>query len=457
MASSTAFDVDSLSEVIAVGTAFIQGGLSTKMTYGAVALMALWMFMLTIMHLRAIVSNARMLKIVLSSLSEFREQMNVAPQQPADSTFPGQADFAALAQTLQCIDAKLLQMSQENEQVRSFCSELHENKTVQVMEKGINKLMTLADKIHTMVDNWTREVPPKIKEIWTFTSAVPAMQKGLSVFALDTQKAFALHETLSDGILRQGREALQLLQSELRAHSEKLTELKAFAEELKSTCKQTSLDLHVGRTKAEQKQDNVHNDVKATQHTLRGLNPLVPGMKTLTDKIDNALNYHVQANQHDTKVSEEIQNLQESTGNTESRALRLESLLVALQDTVAEVQDACFQVRESQNIVQENLQTVLERTPKLPKRNPPAAEPTASMPPSQSQAQTQQNAPSMQMPTTPPVHPEVSQPIRLSEHLHPQPLLGRDTQQPIYMVQQDPLQRISTADLLRALMARGNF
>ena len=453
MASSTAFDVDSLSEVIAVGTAFIQGGLSTKVTYGAVALMALWMFMLTIMHLRAIVSNARMLKIVLSSPSEIREQMNVAPQQPADPTFPGQADFAALAQTLQCIDAKLLQMSQENEQVRSFCSELHENKTVQVMEKGINKLMTLADKIHTMVDNWTREVPPKIKEIWTFTSAVPAMQKGLSVFALDTQKAFALHETLSDGILRQGREALQLLQSELRAHSEKLTELKAFAEELKSTCKQTSLDLHVGRTKAEQKQDNVHNDVKAAQHTLRGLNPLVPGMKTLTDKVDNALNYHVQANQHDTKVSEEIQNLQESTGNTESRALRLESLLVALQDTVAEVQDACFQVRESQNIVQENLQTVLERTPKLPKRNPPAAETTASMPPSQSQAQTQ----SMQMPTTPPVHPEVSRPIRLSEHLHPQPLLGRDTQQPIYMVQQDPLQRISTADLLRALMARGNF
>ena len=158
--------------------------------------------------------------------------------------------------------------------------------------------------------------------------------------------------TLSDGLLRQGREALhqlqgeqraqaeklQAIQGDLRTQSDKLAELKAFAEEQKSTTKQMSLDLHVGRTKAEQKQETMQKDVTATQHTLRGLNVLVPNSKTMTDKLDDAIGYLVAANQKDDKFSENMEDLQECTANTEDRALRLESLVAAVQETLGEIQ-----------------------------------------------------------------------------------------------------------------------
>ena len=132
----------------------------------------------------------------------------------------------------------------------------------------------------------------------------------------------------------------------------------------------------MGRTKAEQKHDSLQKDVTATQHTLRGLNILVPNSKTMTDKLDNAMGYLVAANQKDDKFSENMEHLQECTANTEDRALRLESLVAAVQETLGEIQDVCLQVREAQNLVQEGVQNVLERTPKLPRRNPPRSDTT---------------------------------------------------------------------------------
>ena len=88
-----------------------------------------------------------------------------------------------------------------------------------------------------------------------------------------------LQETLSDGLLRQGRESLHYLQNEQRAQADELTEIKTIAEEQQGA-KQLSLDVHVSRTKAEQKLDALQKDVTGfiawTQLAIRGLNVLGP-------------------------------------------------------------------------------------------------------------------------------------------------------------------------------------
>ena len=455
-------DVENLGEAITIGSLFLH---NHKAVAGLGALVILWMLFLTFLHFRVSASNSRALRALVLTMRSLEQQLTTVADSRS-TTVADSSGSSTLANTLQCLDAKMLQLGRESEQMRAFIAELQATDVIPAIEAALRNVSATTEQTHQTLATWMKEVPPKIREIWGFAAQIPTSHKALSVLAVDTQKAFALHETLSDGLLRQGREALhqlqgeqraqaeklQAIQGDLRTQSDKLAELKAFAEEQKSTTKQMSLDLHVGRTKAEQKHESLQKDVTATQHTLRGLNILVPNSKTMTDKLDNAMGYLVAANQKDDKFSENMEHLQECTANTEDRALRLESLVTAVQETLGEIQDVCLQVREAQNLVQEGVQNVLERTPKLPKRNPPQSDTTQTATPAASSQNMPQHAHSA-MPTEP------TQPIRLSEHIH-QPMLPRDSQAPIYMVH-DPLNRdlsrIPTHELLRTLLSRGNF
>ena len=104
--------------------------------------------------------------------------------------------------------------------------------------------------------------------------------------------------------------------------------------------------------------------------------------------------------------------------------------------------DILQQVREAQTLLQDNSRQILGRTPKLQRRNPP---------------DTPTTTPSTSATPMPPATEQASHPIRLSEHL--QPVMPRDAAN-IYMVPNPNvgnLSHVPTSELLRTLLARGQF
>ena len=387
----------------------------------------------------------RTLMMTLQSLDEQIKGLN-RPGQDEAHTATG-ISFAGLESAVQCVDAKVLNLNKALEEI------MQSGPSIAAIEKNTNASMEMVQQHGTVLQTWGKEVPPRIKEMYGFTSILPSLNKAIQAMALDTAKQFSLQETLSDGLLRQGRESLHHLQGEQRAQAEKLTEIKSLVEEQKGSDKQLSLDIHVSRTRAEQKLDTLQKDLSNfsswSQSAIRGLNVLVPNSKDLKERIDNAVDYLARNHTHNERAAENGQILAESTANTEQRALRIEQIMVGLQDAVNELQDICLQIKESQNMVQEQIQTLLERTPKLPPRRPPQQDAPSGPPSGSSQPGQAQQAPGQ----APQIPMEASQPIRLSEHL--QPVLQRGDPH-IYMMQ-DPLRGVSTGDLLRTLLARGNF
>ena len=465
--TAVGLDVTQLGDAIALGTSIMQGN---SLVYTVCIFISLWLLMLTVTQYTMQMRNSRTLRALVTLLNAVESQLK-----PNDMSTPSDItsllDSEKIESALQCLDAKMLQLGTESQQLRTYIAELQAGDKLNNMDLTIQRVLDLAGSTTKMMETWMREVPPRIKDIYNFTSGLNTTHKAVSVMALDMQKSFSLQETLSDGLLKQGREALHYTQSEQKAQAEKLNELKqdqkaqaekvgelkVIAEELRNSVKQVSLDVHVSRTKSEQKQDALQKEFTGmaghTQSSFRGLNVLIPSWKELKDIMNNAIQYLVQANQHDSKMKEDMQTLSESSVNVENRALRLESQVAVLQETLTEVQDTVLQVREAQNLHHEQLQQLLERTPKLPKRTPP---PTESAAPPQS---TPQGTPPVNQAPPPESHmrftQDSGQPIRLADHL--QSALPRDSQTPIYMLQQDPLARISSADLIRALLSRGTF
>ncbi|CAE6943418.1 unnamed protein product [Symbiodinium sp. CCMP2592] len=363
-----------------------------------------------------------------------------------------QKEFAAL----QCVDAKLLQIQKEFGEIKHFILELQMEEVFPKLSEAVGEAVAHSKATAQMMEEWKKEVPPKLREVYGFASTLPALNKLVQSMGIDTQKSFALHETLLDGLLKQGRDSLHHIQSEERAQSDMI-------KEIKSDLKQVSLDIHVSNTKLEQKADSIQKDLASLtgcfQSTLRGFNPLIPLSKTLKDTLDNVVDYCVKANQHDHAMASQGHATQESAANAEDHGVRLEALVGGIQQTLTEVAELCQQTNEFHNLIHEQVAQILERTPKLPKRSPPQTEappPTTTSPPPMAQQPAQPPQP-MPMP-----HPcahggplDAGHPIRIADHL--QPLVrGGQSQNPIYMVQ-DPLGRFSTHELLSALLGRSNL
>eukprot|EP00439_Symbiodinium_sp_Y106_P085406 s905_g28.t1 len=382
------------------------------------ALICLWMLVLTVTQCTMQARNSRTLRAVVTLLNSVEGQLT-SSSMTSSLSLTGMLDSDKIEGTLQCIDAKMLQLSTESQQLRAHVSDLQANDKLSSLDLTMQRVLDLADNATKLMEAWTKEIPPRIKDIYQFTSGLNTTHKAVSVMALDMQKSFSLQETLSDGLLRQGREALQHTQSEQKSQAEKLNELKtdqkAQAEklgELKVITKVITEELRNSIKQALQKEFT--GMAGHTQSSFRGLNVLIPSWKELKDSMNNAIQYLVQANQHDPKMKEDLQTLSESSVNTENRALRLESQVAVLQETLTEVQDTVLQVREAQNLHQEQLQQLLERTPKLPKRTPPPTE--AAAPPQTAQGPQQ---PSHALTLPPESHmrfpPDNSHPIRRRE------------------------------------------
>ena len=273
-----------------------------------------------------------------------------------------------------------------------------------------------------------------------------------------------------DGLLRQAQDIVRCVQTETKEVKDKLqTETKEIKDKLikvdtvldgiAAACKQLSLDIHVAKTKQEQRMDGFVADFKQhVGHTKNGLNslgPVVPSMKTALDHLQNTVDYLATAYKANERVEPVVHNLQEQTNNIEDRLVRLESLVMGVTDTCNDNSEMCQQLKEAVNLLHDHTNMVLERLPKLPKRTPPSQDQpsSTSTAPTQPQVQTQST-------TVPTIGPTVDAgiPLRLSEHLMP----VQRAQEPIRFElrpssSSSQLQHVPTDELLRCLLSRQNF
>ncbi|CAE7359531.1 unnamed protein product, partial [Symbiodinium necroappetens] len=356
-----------------------------------------------------------------------------------------------MANTMLCLDAKILELNNETQRLRKSIGDLNHQMGLQQPGSSEEAIQPLKDLLLTLVDKHK-----KIAEALPVVHTIPALTRTCQTLGLDTQKQFSMQETMSDGLLKQGRETLQCLQSDNKSTHDRIIKLDALTQELKEMLKQLGIDIHVTRTKMETKLDSTQADLKRfqgeTNYSFRGLNVLVPNHKTLVDTQKDALDYLVRANQSESSRHDLVQHTLDTVSNVEDRLVRLESICMGSTDVINETSDQVQQLREAHNLMMEQVTTIVERTPKLPKRNPPQADAASSTtPPPQQSTPPMPSMPTAPMPSVPIIDP---QPIRLSDHIQP---LVRD-QGGIYMLGgNSTLRNVSTQELLQDLQLHVQF
>ena len=214
-----------------------------------------------------------------------------------------------------------------------------------------------------------------MKDVHTFTTPLSQMNKAVAALALDCQKQFAMAETGQDGVLRQGREALQYTQNEFKALGERVAAVETTLEALRADSKQASMDLHVARAKPEQKADNIQQELKQArrlvtlQHegTQRGY-PRKLRISKIASRTSLAMRLPLTSVIR--KMRKSVLQILEAANNTENRLAHMEGIIGSLQQGLDEVGDILQQVREAQTLLQDNSRQILGRTPKLQRRKP---------------------------------------------------------------------------------------
>ena len=261
-------NTDTLSDAIALGSILLKGRLLwVSATLGFVILGMLLMSCNTC-------RPHRKLQTVLWKVNEILLQLEKNADGP--TPLPGIApapDLSSLESPLQCIDAKLLQLQLDKEarEIRRFIASLDSEQALGELEKLMQTNLKVSEVSHDQAQQWQANVPPKINEIHQFCAGIQGMSKSLQATGLEMQKSFAIAETTSDGLMNQNRECLMLLQSDNKATTECLVRAESALDEIKGSIKQLSLDVHVSRTKGEQRLDALSKELK--DH-VGGLNPL---------------------------------------------------------------------------------------------------------------------------------------------------------------------------------------
>ena len=359
------------------------------------------------------------LRIQLRALATEMSALRADVQMP--STGPGTSDGSTttLDDTLmRCIDAKLLDISGQTTALKTLLGSLEAQQTIARLEEIQDALSNHRVTQEQLLES-VAAIAPKMTAVQGVADQLSPMSSAQQSMALDTKKGFAATETHIDGVLKAQQDTMRCLQSETKELKDKLIKIDTVCDGLTASAKQLSLDVHVSRTKQEQKMDNYIQDYNkfqgATNSNLRALGPVMPAIKTVTDHLNNAMDYLAKAWQSYERTEPVIHNMQEQVNNIEDRLLRIESLVGGNTDTANECSDMIQQLKESQNLLHDNLSQVLERLPKLPKRQPPSQE----APPASTSSQAQ--VPQQQPPTPIPVQTSVDTgiPLRLSEHLMP--------------------------------------
>ena len=359
---------------------------------------------------------------------------------------PSNADASADSTVFQCIDAKLLDIATQAGALQRLLGSLDAQQTVARLEE-IQDLLQNNRVTQDQLLSSMAVLPPKLTEVVAKVSPLAAGQQSLT---LDVKKSFAAADTQADGLLKQSQDNLKCLQAEAKELKDKLIKIETVSDGIASACKQLSLDIHVSRTKQEQKMDGFLTDFKQfagqTNSSLRGFGPLMPGLKTTHDHLNNAIDYLATAFKTDERVEAVLHNMQEQVNNIEDRLLRLESLLVGVNDLCNENTDVGQQLKESLNMLHDNVGNVLERLPKLPKRSPPSQEapPPAATQPAPAPAPAQSST-------------DAGIPLRLSEHLMPVQRAQEPIRFEIRSAANSQLQHVPTDELLRVLLTRQQF
>ena len=219
--------------------------------------------------------NSRTLRALVTLLNAVESQLKPNDMSTPSPTSPSLLDSEKIESALQCLDAKMLQLGTESQQLRTYIAELQAGDKLNNMDLTIQRVLDLAGSTTKMMETWMREVPPRIKDIYNFTSGLNTTHKAVSVMALDMQKSFSLQETLSDRPFEagQGSAPLHAVGAEgpgwknstsssrtRRLRLRKSGNSRFIAEELRNSVKQVSLDVHVSRTKSEQKQDALQKE-----------------------------------------------------------------------------------------------------------------------------------------------------------------------------------------------------
>ena len=367
---------------------------------------------------------------------------------------PHSADTA-----LHCIDAKLLDIASQTASLQRILGSLEAQQTIARLEE-IQDMLQSTRVMSEQVLASAAALVPQVTAIQEKTTQIEPLMTGQQAMALDIKKNFASAETQSDGLLKQSQDTLKCVQQEAKELKDKLIKLETINDGISAACKQLSLDIHVSRTKQEQKMDafltdfkqfcgQTNSSLRELGSSIRGFGPLMPGMKALQESDANAIDYLATAFKVQERLEATLHNMQDQTNNIEDRLLRLESMIVGITDTSNESADVEQQLKESLNLLHDSVGTVLERLPKLPKRSPPSQD-TAQTAPASSTTPPPQVAPQPAQPAQ-----DTGIPLRLSEHLLPM----QRSQEPIRFEirSANQLQHIATEELLRALLSRQHF
>ncbi|CAE7737332.1 unnamed protein product [Symbiodinium sp. CCMP2592] len=222
-------DVEALSRAIHYGTIFLQS--RVEISFAVIVILS-WLFWVTM----SICKGNRRGGLELTRLLQMVGNLEAKLDQIPSASLPGssQGDNASLEVALQCVDAKIMEVQKECSQLRQYFQGIQEDETLGKILESSRSASSSSNEAKSMFEEWQKQVPPKIKEIHGFTSGLGQLSRAVQVMGVDTQKQFALHETLLDGLLKQGRESLHHIQGEERAQSDKLGKLDITADELKA-------------------------------------------------------------------------------------------------------------------------------------------------------------------------------------------------------------------------------
>ena len=353
-------------------------------------------------------SSITRLSTAVTNLANLRQEMEVLTNLPTDlkalqedvtnlmrgqrTQVISQGDSAEVAGRLDCVDAKLLDLSKVVAQLQA--------------EMQQSDLQTALEELRMNTRMTRASLQESAEKVTQFHAAI---NKGVMVDVMKVLLTKAEKNQLEDMNRTVQQNLLDILKKlsskvetteladmgrlEKQAISEKLVKIDASCDRLQDLCKTLSNEIHVCKTVLERKLDTVIKDLTShvgwSRTSFRPLFPMIPTLKWLQDSTKDVVDYlarnHTAVETIGTTVDQmsetanltrqSVTNLGEVLESQEQRVARVESLSMGTLDTVNEQGEVIANIQKERPVI---MNQILERLPKLPLRKPPATEATAS-------------------------------------------------------------------------------
>ncbi|CAE7611516.1 unnamed protein product [Symbiodinium sp. CCMP2592] len=439
------------------------------------------------------------LPMEVATLKEQMEYLTQVPGSSASCTVDGSpkdgtGTMASIANQLNCVDAKLLELGRTAQALQlevkqgALQSQLDELQAmVQASQQHLlsldSPLKHSAGKIEELHEQFKRGHMVDIMKMLASKvegSELEAVNQNLQQVLLDIVKKLASKAETS--------ELSEVSRLEKQALTEKIVKVETTGDKIQDLCKTLSNEIHVCKTVVAQKIDALQKDMTShmgwSTQNLRPLFPCVPMIKQMESQLRDAIDYlsrnfkaveqvHTMGEQTTEGINllrESLSNQSEIYDNQEQRIGRVESIASGTLDVLNETQDQVTAIARDHAAL---LQQVLERLPKLPIRKPPTPETTSQMPGQSSSSTSPDGPPTSAVPTVPTqpmpqMHPTQQAPaptihmnqqpsafeLRLNDHM-PVQLNPRRPAPQIFMMSEPQsstpvLREVTQQDVLRA-------